>query len=56
MTPYPGHHREYVRAELRSALAACEFRVLEFQVIDEDVRAAVMLMRRGQNGNLFLQV
>jgi 2-polyprenyl-3-methyl-5-hydroxy-6-metoxy-1,4-benzoquinol methylase len=56
MTPYPGHHREYVRAELRSALAACEFRVPECQVIDEDIRAAVMLMRRGQNCNLFLQV
>jgi 2-polyprenyl-3-methyl-5-hydroxy-6-metoxy-1,4-benzoquinol methylase len=56
MTHYPGHDREYVRVELRSALAACEFRVLECQVIDEDVRAALILMRRSQNDNLFLQI
>src|SRR5579863_3382804 len=53
MTPYPGHHREYVRPELQSALAASGFRVLDCQVIDEDVRAALMLMRRERNGNLF---
>jgi 2-polyprenyl-3-methyl-5-hydroxy-6-metoxy-1,4-benzoquinol methylase len=53
MTPYPGHHREYVRAELQSALAASGFRVLECHVIDEDVRAALMLMKREQNGNRF---
>ena len=56
MTPYPGHHREYVRAELQSALGASGFRVLECQVIDEDVRAALRHARRGQNGNLFPQL
>ncbi len=56
MTPYPGHHREYVRAELQMALAACELRVLECEVIDEEVRAAFMLMRREQNGSFFPQV
>jgi len=56
MTPYPGHHREYVRAELQSALGASGFRVLECQVIDEDVRAALMHMGREQNGNFFPQL
>jgi 2-polyprenyl-3-methyl-5-hydroxy-6-metoxy-1,4-benzoquinol methylase len=53
MTPYPGHHREYVKAELQSALAACELRVLECQVIDEDLRPALMHMRRERNGRFF---
>jgi 2-polyprenyl-3-methyl-5-hydroxy-6-metoxy-1,4-benzoquinol methylase len=56
MAPYPGHHREYVRAELRSALVACEFRVLDCQVIDDDLRAALMFMRRERNGSLFVQL
>lgn len=56
MTPYPGHHREYVQAELRFALAACEFRVLECRVIDEEVRAALMLMRREQNAKFLPQL
>ena len=53
MTPYPGHHREYVKAELQSALAACELRVLECQVIDEDLRPALRHMRRERNGSFF---
>jgi len=56
MTPYPGHHREYVRAELQLALVASGFRVLECMVIDEDLRPALRLIRREQNGNLFLQL
>jgi 2-polyprenyl-3-methyl-5-hydroxy-6-metoxy-1,4-benzoquinol methylase len=51
MTPYPGHHREYVRAELRSALVASGFRVLECHVIDDDVRPALSLAKRGSNAN-----
>jgi 2-polyprenyl-3-methyl-5-hydroxy-6-metoxy-1,4-benzoquinol methylase len=56
MTPYPGHHREYVRSELRSALAASEFRVLDCRVIDEDFRPALMLMSRERNGHFFQQL
>jgi len=52
MTPYPGHHREYVRSELRAALAASRFRVLECEVIDEDVRPALWLAKREKNANL----
>lgn len=52
MTPYPGHHREYVRAELRTALVASGFRVLECKVIDEDVRPALWLAKRENNANL----
>jgi 2-polyprenyl-3-methyl-5-hydroxy-6-metoxy-1,4-benzoquinol methylase len=54
MMPYPGHHREYVRAELRTALVASGFRVLECRVIDEDVRPALWLAKRANNSN-FLQ-
>ncbi len=53
MTPYPGHHREYVRAELRSALSASGFRVLECRVVDEDFRPELWLAKRENNGNLF---
>lgn len=52
MTPYPGHHREYVRAELRAAVAASGFRVVECRVIDEDFRPALWLAKRESNGNL----
>jgi SAM-dependent methyltransferase len=52
LTPYPGHHREYVRAELRSALLASGFRVLECRVIDEDIRPALWLAKRENGANL----
>ena len=51
MTPYPGHHREYVRSELRSALADSGFRVLECRVMDDDVRPALSLAGRDANAN-----
>jgi 2-polyprenyl-3-methyl-5-hydroxy-6-metoxy-1,4-benzoquinol methylase len=56
MTPYPGHHREYIRAELRTALVASGFRVLECRVIDEDIRPALWLARRENNANLLQQL
>ncbi len=52
MTPYPGHHREYIRAELRTALVASGFRVLECRVIDEDVRPALWLAQRENHARL----
>lgn len=51
MTPYPGHHREYVRAELRAALVATGFRVLECRVIDDDFGATLWHARQS-NGSL----
>jgi hypothetical protein len=38
---------------LRAALVASGFRVLESQVIDEDVRPALSLAKRKNNANLF---
>jgi len=52
MTPYPGHHREYVRKELRYALEHSGFRVLECRVIDEDLRPQLRLARTGRTGSL----
>jgi SAM-dependent methyltransferase len=34
---YPGHHREFTRAEIRSALEQTHFRVLECRIIDDDL-------------------
>lgn len=51
MTPYPGHHREYVRAELRAALTRSGFRVMECLAIDEDLRPQLALARSGKNGS-----
>jgi SAM-dependent methyltransferase len=34
---YDGHHREFTRAEIRSALQETDFRVLECRVIDDDL-------------------
>jgi SAM-dependent methyltransferase len=34
---YPGHHREFTRAEIRSALEPTNFRALECRVIDDDL-------------------
>jgi len=52
MTPYPGHHREYVRSELRSALASSGFHVLECRVIEEDFQPELRLALRSQNGSV----
>ena len=43
---YPGHHREFTRAEIRSALEQTDFRVLECRVIDDDLES-LLNYRRG---------
>jgi SAM-dependent methyltransferase len=42
---YPGHHREFTRAEIRSALEQTDFRVLECRVIDDDLELLLNYMR-----------
>jgi SAM-dependent methyltransferase len=44
---YPGHHREFTRAEIRSALERTDFRVLECRVIDDDLNSLRNYRRRG---------
>jgi|SRR5579862_1196745 len=46
---YPGHHREFTRAEIRSALEQTDFRVLECRVIDDDL-ASLLKYRRCAGG------
>ncbi len=36
---YPGHHREFTRAETKSALERADFRVVECRVIDDDMES-----------------
>jgi SAM-dependent methyltransferase len=43
--PYPGHHREFTREEIRSALEQTNFRVLECRVIDDDLESLVNYWR-----------
>ena len=43
---YDGHHREYTRAEIRSALEQTGFRVLECRVIDDDLGSLLNYRRR----------
>ena len=43
---YPGHHREFTRAEIRSALERMDFRVLECRVIDDDLESLLNYRRR----------
>jgi len=50
MDPYPGHHREYVRGELRAALGETGFRVLECRAVDEDFKPQYLLAKRGGKG------
>jgi 2-polyprenyl-3-methyl-5-hydroxy-6-metoxy-1,4-benzoquinol methylase len=52
LTPYPGHHREYVRDELRSALTNSGFRTIECRVIDEDFRPMLWLAMRERHGTV----
>ena len=43
---YDGHHREFTRAEIRSALEQSGFRVLECRVIDDDLESLLNYRRR----------
>ena len=43
---YDGHHREFTRAEIRSALEQTGFRVLECRVIDDDLESLLHYRRR----------
>jgi len=43
---YDGHHREFTRAEIRSALEQTRFRVLECRVIDDDLGSLLNYRRR----------
>jgi 2-polyprenyl-3-methyl-5-hydroxy-6-metoxy-1,4-benzoquinol methylase len=51
MTPYPGHHREYVRAELLYVLDRTNFDIVESRVIDESLRPELLVVSR-ENGSL----
>jgi SAM-dependent methyltransferase len=42
---YPGHHREFTRSEIRSALEQTDFRVLECRVIDDDLESLLNYRR-----------
>jgi SAM-dependent methyltransferase len=44
---YPGHHREFTRAEIKLALERTNFRVLECRVIDDDMESLRNYRRRG---------
>jgi SAM-dependent methyltransferase len=48
---YPGHHREFTRAEIRSALERTNFRVLECRVIDDDLASLRNFRRRAGRAN-----
>jgi SAM-dependent methyltransferase len=48
---YPGHHREFTRAEIRSALDQSHFRVVECRVIDDDLKSLLNYRRRGGRAN-----
>ncbi len=46
---YPGHHREYTKKEVGSALERTGFRVGELQVFDEDPGAMLYFLRHRMN-------
>jgi SAM-dependent methyltransferase len=46
---YDGHHREFTRAEIRSALELTGFRILECRVIDDDLVSLLNYRRRAIN-------
>jgi SAM-dependent methyltransferase len=48
---YDGHHREFTRAEIRSALEQTNFRVLECRVIDDDLWSLLNYRRRAAHAN-----
>jgi SAM-dependent methyltransferase len=43
---YPGHHREFTRAEIKAALERTDFGVLECRVIDDDMESLRNYRRR----------
>jgi SAM-dependent methyltransferase len=43
---YPGHHREFTREEIRSALEQTNFRILECRVMDDDLKSLLHYWRR----------
>jgi len=43
---YEGHHREYTRAEVETALRRTKFRVLECRVAEQDLASLVHYLRR----------
>jgi SAM-dependent methyltransferase len=43
---YEGHHREYTRAELTTALRRTQFRVRECRVLDQDLASLLYYLRR----------
>ncbi|MGH9747234.1 MAG: class I SAM-dependent methyltransferase [Candidatus Acidiferrales bacterium] len=52
---YHGHHREYVRRELRAALEATGFQVEECRAIEEDLYSLLYFIRKSPRGELFRQ-
>ena len=52
---HPGHHREYTRSELQSALERTGFKVLECRAMDEDWSSLLYYARKSPPGELFRQ-
>src|ERR1700720_488579 len=50
---HPGHHREYTRSELQSALERTGFKVLECRAMDEDWSSLLYYARKSPPGELF---
>jgi SAM-dependent methyltransferase len=48
---YPGHHREFTRAEIRLALERTDFRVLDCRVMDDDLASLRNFRRRAGRAN-----
>jgi SAM-dependent methyltransferase len=48
---YDGHHREYTRGEIRSAIEQTQFRVIECRVVEQDLAALRYALRRDQGGS-----
>jgi 2-polyprenyl-3-methyl-5-hydroxy-6-metoxy-1,4-benzoquinol methylase len=52
---HPGHHREYIRNELQTALERSGFKVLECRALDEDLSSLLYYARKCPAGELFRQ-
>jgi 2-polyprenyl-3-methyl-5-hydroxy-6-metoxy-1,4-benzoquinol methylase len=52
---HPGHHREYTRSELRTALERTGFKVLECRAMDEDLSSMLYYAQKSPPGELFRQ-
>ncbi len=48
---YDGHHREYTRREIHTALQETQFRVLECRVVEQDLAALRYALRRDPDGS-----